>query len=62
MRRGMQGRLEQRGGRQSAYTAFIPNALPPDPPLRLTDEIHDLLERSNRALGRLAGRCSVFTT
>jgi Fic family protein len=60
MRRGMQGRLEQRGGRQSGYSAFIPNALPPNPPLRLTDELHDLLERSNRALGRLDGLATLL--
>jgi Fic family protein len=35
--------------------AFVPNPLPPDPPIRLTDPDHDLIERANRALGRLDG-------
>ena len=56
----MQGRLERHGSRQAAYSAFIPNPLPPDPPLRLTDELHDLLERSNRALGRLDGLATLL--
>ena len=33
--------------------AFIPNPLPPDPPIKLTDRDHDLIEKANRALGRL---------
>jgi hypothetical protein len=35
--------------------AFIPPPLPPDPPLSLTAEDHDLIEKANRALGRLDG-------
>lgn len=35
--------------------AFIPSQLPPDPPIKLTDQDHDLIERANRALGRLDG-------
>jgi Fic family protein len=35
--------------------AFVPNPLPPDPPIRLTDLDHDLIEKANRALGRLDG-------
>ncbi len=35
--------------------AFIPHPLPPDPPVRLTDQDHDLIEKANRALGRLDG-------
>jgi hypothetical protein len=34
--------------------AFIPNPLPPDPPLEL-DAFHPLLDRANQALGRLDG-------
>jgi Fic family protein len=60
MRRGVQGRLEQRGGRQAGYLAFIPSPLPPDPPLRLNDELHDLLELANRALGRLDGLATLL--
>ncbi|MCS3632320.1 Fic family protein [Salinibacter ruber] len=35
--------------------AFIPDPLPPSPELDLTSDDHDLMERSNRALGRLDG-------
>lgn len=37
------------------YSAFVPNPLPPDPPLQYDDEIKDLIEKANRALGRLDG-------
>lgn len=37
------------------YRAFIPHPLPPDPPLQLDAEHHDLIERANRAVGRLDG-------
>src|SRR5690606_35483304 len=39
--------------RGASHKAFLPNPLPPDPPLALTPEDQDLLERANRALGRL---------
>jgi Fic family protein len=35
--------------------AFIPPPLPPDPPLSLTADDYDLMEKANRALGRLDG-------
>ncbi|MFZ2444899.1 MAG: Fic family protein [Syntrophobacteraceae bacterium] len=37
------------------YQAYIPEPLPPVPPLRLNSEHHDLMEKANRALGRLDG-------
>ena len=37
------------------YKAFIPPALPPNPPLQLNEGHYDLMERANRALGRLDG-------
>jgi Fic family protein len=37
------------------YRAFIPSALPPEPPLRLDNDYNDLMEKANRALGRLDG-------
>lgn len=33
----------------------MPRPLPPSPPLRLDEEHHDLMEKANRALGRLDG-------
>ncbi len=35
--------------------AFLPNPLPPDPPIQLADRDHDLIEKASRALGRLDG-------
>ncbi len=37
------------------FAAFVPNALPPVPPLNLNGEHFDRLERANRALGKLDG-------
>lgn len=37
------------------YEAFIPNDLPPTPPIRFDDELQELLSRADRALGRLDG-------
>ncbi len=42
------------------FKAFIPNPLPPDPPLLLDDEICELIETANRALGRLDGVTSLL--
>jgi Fic family protein len=38
-----------------SYKAFIPPALPPNPSLQLNEGHFDLMERANRALGRLDG-------
>ncbi len=38
-----------------SFKAFVPNPLPPEPPIRLTGRDHDLIEKANRALGRLDG-------
>jgi Fic family protein len=38
-----------------SFQAFVPNPLPPDPPLQLTQKDHDLIEKANLALGRLDG-------
>lgn len=38
-----------------AMKAFVPAPLPPVPPLALTADDHDLIERANRAVGRLDG-------
>jgi Fic family protein len=42
------------------FRAFVPHPLPPDPPLVIDDEICDLLEKANRALGRLDGVTSLL--
>jgi len=42
------------------YRAFIPAALPPDPPVRVDDELSRLLSDADRCLGRLDGVASVL--
>jgi Fic family protein len=38
-----------------SFQAFVPDPLPPDPPLQLDQQARDLIEKANRALGRLDG-------
>jgi len=40
---------------EEPFAAFVPNSLPPVPPLDLGGEHFDRLERANRALGKLEG-------
>ena len=43
------------------YTAFVPEPLPPDPPIQLNDfELLELLSRADRALGRLDGATEIL--
>jgi Fic family protein len=49
------GTYVQIGTTGEPLQAFVPAPLPPEPPLVLTTEDHDLVERANRALGRLDG-------
>ena len=42
------------------YRAFIPAPLPPDPPVRMDDELSRLLSDADRSLGRLDGVASVL--
>jgi Fic family protein len=39
----------------SGYRAFMPTSLPPEPPIRLSDDLITLLSHADRALGRLDG-------
>ena len=39
----------------TGYRAFIPNLLPPDPPVRMEGQLQVLLSQADRALGRLDG-------
>ena len=55
MRRGLQGHYVPITTSPEPFKAFIPHDLPPDPPLALDNRLNDLLERANRALGRLDG-------
>jgi Fic family protein len=40
---------------EDPFRAFVPRALPPSPPIDIDDAICDLMEKANRALGRLDG-------
>ena len=40
--------------------AFIPHPLPPRPPIQLSPQDYDLVEKANRALGRLDGVSSLL--
>jgi Fic family protein len=54
------GQTVRVGSGDDAYHAFVPAALPPEPPLKLTAADHDLIERANRALGKLDGMTSLL--
>jgi hypothetical protein len=54
------GQLIRIGAGDEAYRAFVPAQLPPVPPLQLTVRDHDLIERANRALGKLDGMTSLL--
>ena len=49
------GRLVVQQKGPDGYSAFVPSQLPPTPPLQIDDEMGRLMERANRALGRLDG-------
>lgn len=51
-RRHRAGRYRQQ---PSGYRAFVPNPLPPDPPVVMDDEMWQLLSRADQAIGRLDG-------
>lgn len=44
----------------SGYRAFIPEALPPEPPVHITNELRQLLSEADRALGRLDGSIQIL--
>jgi len=49
------GKWLKQGTPDEVYFSFVPNPLPPKPPVIYTHELQDLYERANRALGRLDG-------
>ena len=53
MKRGPTGRYESVGFGSERVQAFVPNPLPPEPPLEMSPSRHKLLERATAALGRL---------
>lgn len=55
MERGVQGDYILSTTMPEKFLAFVPRPLPPVPPLQLDGNLYDLIERANRALGRLDG-------
>ena len=53
-------RSEQFVRQPEGYRAFIPVPLPPDPPVRVDDELTRLLCDADRCLDRLDGVASVL--
>ena len=55
---------KDRAGKYTAqiggYKAFIPNLLPPDPPIKLDDELLQLHSQADIALGRLSGTSEIL--
>lgn len=54
------GRFVTQSAGQAAYRAFVPAALPPQPPVAWSLELQDLLEVANRGVGRLDGASLVL--
>jgi Fic family protein len=54
------GQIVQIGRGDEAFKAFVPTPLPPEPPLKLTTADQALLEKANRALGKLDGMTSLL--
>jgi Fic family protein len=49
------GRFVQQQAGADGFAAFVPEPLPPDPPLRIDGDLQARLDRANQALGRLDG-------
>jgi cell filamentation protein, protein adenylyltransferase len=47
------GRFNKIGSGDTAYSCFVPNPLPPNPPVSYDDEILCILSEADRYLGRL---------
>ena len=55
IKRGIQGTLSTQATAPEPFDAFIPNPLPPRPPIEFSPELLKLKERADLALGRLDG-------
>jgi Fic family protein len=55
MKRGLQGKLVVQGSSPEPFNSFVPQPLPPAPPIEFNPELLDLMEKANLALGRLDG-------
>jgi len=53
MKNNRAGKFIMEGISDSAYKSFVPNFLPPSPPLNYDDELIYLVSEANRFIGRL---------
>src|SRR5690606_27565457 len=60
MRRGPTGRYESVTYGDERVLAFVPDALPPNPPLTIDGPLQRVLETANLALGRLDGAAGLL--
>lgn len=60
MQRGLTGSLIRIPSSGEEYRVFVPNPLPPDPPLALDVPLQQRMERATLALGRLDGLTAVL--
>ncbi|MEZ2347209.1 Fic family protein [Terriglobus sp. RCC_193] len=60
MDRGMQGQYIKQGSGLSAFKAFDPKPLPPDPSLELSAGLSRAISRADQMLGRLDGLSSIL--
>ena len=60
MKRGLQEYLLPHKSPGETFHVFVPADLPPSPPLDLDSNLFDLMEKANRALGRLDGISSIL--
>lgn len=60
MQRGLTGTYRVNTVFGESVKAFVPNALPPWPPLQLTENLNELLEEASLALGRLDGISAIL--
>jgi hypothetical protein len=55
VQRQLQGHYVRFQTGEEAVQSFVPRPLPPEPPVEMSAKLCDLLERANRAVGRLDG-------
>ncbi len=60
MKRGATGYYIESAVRDEVVQAFVPNALPPKPPLKMTEELQELNSEATLALGRLDGLTAIL--
>ena len=55
VKRGIQGRMLLQRVPVEPYRAYVPDPLPPNPPILMDSALTEVLEQANRAIGRSAG-------